>query len=417
MADHFIRRTVLGLAVVLVGATAVDAQVVSCDPHSYPQRTDQSLAIDPFDDRVVYIGVEGEGYFKTTDDGASWTRIVNGIRSFQRIGGGQCYSEFFDTIIDRRNPQHICMSMAGSPGTLAVLQARNQGIYCSDDGGAHWEQRVGADMNTAIYALAFDPEDGQTIYAGSNANPASYQGADPSVLFNTVGVVHKSTDGGRTWSELRTGFIQGTRVTGLRVEAANRQTIYATTVGLASGGGNNYLDPQFGVLKSTDGGETWVSMKSGLGSQLRDQAIFRLDLSERSPGRLIVAVSDTSYYLSRDGAATFARPTSPTNQSGIMRFDPTDPSGMRILGLSQSGTHLVESLDAGNTWRQVGPLPADTLNNGNPAQPTGIRPSDLEISRQNPRIMYLSGSHASVYRTADGGATWTKILGADRLPQ
>ncbi|HYE87933.1 MAG TPA: hypothetical protein VEA16_16330 [Vicinamibacterales bacterium] len=418
MSDNLLRSASLAAVVLLWAAMPAVAQtpVTDCTPHSYPQRTDQSLAIDPFDDRIIYIGVEGEGYFKTTNDGHTWTRVVDGLRAFQKRSGGLCYSEFFDTIIHPANPQHVCIALAGSPGTLDVIQAAYQGVYCSTDGGEHWTQRVGAGMNTAIYALAFDPADSQIIYAGSNANPASFSGADPNRLFNTVGVLHKTTDGGLTWTELPTGLIRGTRVTGIRVDPVNRGTVYASTFGLGSNGGNNYLPTQFGVFKSTDSGATWTSMKNGLGTELRHQAIFRLDLSPRNPSLLAVAVADGSYYLSRDGASTFARPTSPSNQQGIMRFDPTDSTGQRMVGLSQSGTHAVESLDGGNTWRTLGPLPADTLNNGDPSRPTGVRPSDIEISRQNPRIMYLSGSHASVYRTSDGGATWTKILSASTLP-
>lgn len=401
--------------IVLLSAPAA-AQVVDCTPHSYPQRTDQSLAVDPFDDRIVYVGVEGEGYFKTTDDGASWTRIVEGIRAFERRGGGLCYSEFFDTVIDRQNPEHVCMAMAGSPGTLDVIQAAYQGVYCSTDGGLHWEQRVGAGMNTAIYALAMDPSDSQVLYAGSNANPASYAGADPNQLFNTVGIVHKSTDAGLTWTELPTGFIRGTRVTGLRIDPSNPQTIYASTFGLLSGGGSNYLDTQYGVLKSTDGGAAWTSMKSGLGTELRHQAVFRIDLSTRNPSRLIISVADTSYYLSANAAASFARPSAPTSQAGIMQFDPTDAAGMRVVGLSQVGTQVLESLDAGNSWRAIGNLPAEMLNNGDPSRPTGVRPSDIAMSHQDSRVMYLSGSHGSVYRSGDGGATWRKVLSGAALP-
>ena len=403
-------------ATAILASVDASAQVVSCAPHSYPQRTDQSLAVDPFDDRIVYVGVEGEGYFKTTDDGRTWYRIVDGIRAFQRASGGLCYSEFFDTVIDRRNPERVCLAMAGSPGTLDVMRAANQGVYCSSNGGRTWEQRVGAGMNTAIYQLALDPSDAQTMYAGSNANPASYQGANPDQLFNTVGVVHKTTDGGLTWTELPTGFTKGTRVTGLKVDPATPATIYASTFGLLSGGGSNYLDPQYGVLKSTDGGATWTSMKTGLGPEVRHQAIFRLEVSPRAPSRLIVSVSDTSYFLSSNGAATFVRPAASTSQSGVMTFDPSDPAGLRVVGLSQTGTQVVESLDAGSTWRAIGSLPAETLNNGNPSLPTGVRPSDIAISHQNSRVMYLSGSHASVYRTADGGITWTKVLSAEMLP-
>ena len=100
-----------------------------------------------------------------------------------------------------------------------------------------------------------------------------------------------------------------------------------------------------------------------------------------------------------------------------MQFDPTDPTGMRIVGLSQVGTQVLESLDAGNSWRAIGTLPEDALNNGDPSRPTGVRPSDIAISHQDSRVMYLSGSHGSVYRTADSGTTWRKVLSGAALPQ
>jgi photosystem II stability/assembly factor-like uncharacterized protein len=404
-------------AFVVASAGDAVAQAVDCAPHSYPQRTDKSLAVDPYDDRIVYVGVEGEGYFKTTNDGATWTRIVDGIKAFPKRGGGFCYSEFFATVIDPRNPEHVCLAMAGSPGTIDLMPAANQGVYCSDDGGTRWEQRVGPAMNTAIYALAIDPTDSQILYAGSNANPASYTGADPERLYNTVGVVHKSLDGGRSWTELPTGLVRGTRVTDIRIDPKNPAAVYASTFGLMSGGGSNYLETQLGVLKSVDGGASWASMKVGLGEAPAQQAIFGMDLSPNDPRRLIVTISDTSYFLSRDGADHFSRPTEPTSQAGIMQFDPTDPTGARIVGLSHSGTSLVESLDGGDSWRERGALPAEMLNNGNPSRPTGVRPSDIEISRQDPRIMYLSGSSGSVYRSGDGGASWLKVLSGSSLPE
>jgi hypothetical protein len=152
------------------------------------------------------------------------------------------------------------------------------------------------------------------VYAGSNANPASYVGADPNRLFNTVGVVYKSTDGGRSWVELATGLGRGTRVTNIRINPANPAIVYASTFGLASGGGSNYLDTQFGVLKSVNGGATWTSMKTGLGPGLGQQA--------------------------------------------IMKFDPSDPTGARIVGLSQSGTHVVEVVQTVGRLLQVGRRPS-----------------------------------------------------------
>ena len=74
------------------------AQGTKCADVSAPQRTSRSLAIDPYDDRIVYVGIEGEGYFKTKDDGVTWTRIVDGIKAFPKTGGGFCYAEFVQTV-------------------------------------------------------------------------------------------------------------------------------------------------------------------------------------------------------------------------------------------------------------------------------------------------------------------------------
>jgi photosystem II stability/assembly factor-like uncharacterized protein len=130
-----------------------------------------------------------------------------------------------------------------------------------------------------------------------------------------------------------------------------------------------------------------------------------------------VSVADTSYYLSANGGASFARPAAPTSQADIMAFDPTDASGMRVIGLSQMGTQVLESLDAGTSWRAIGNLPADTLNNGDPPGRRASGRATSPISYQDSRVTYLSGSHGSVYRAADGGAIWDKVLSGTALNQ
>src|SRR3990172_7697033 len=137
------------------------APALDCKPHSFPQRTQRSLAVDPSDDRKLYIGVEQEGFFKSTDGGATWQRASNGIKAWNRLdGSGLCYEEFYSTVIDPKNPDRICISMAGSPGTIGLrTSAANNGVYCSSDAGETWTQMVSPTMNTAVYALVADPRD------------------------------------------------------------------------------------------------------------------------------------------------------------------------------------------------------------------------------------------------------------------
>jgi photosystem II stability/assembly factor-like uncharacterized protein len=391
-------------------AGAITAGGADCSPGLHGRRTNKSLAVDPYDDRIVYAGIDGEGFFKTTDDGATWTRIVDGIL---KNSGGLCDAEFVATPIDPRNPEHVCIAMAGSGGTSELPQA-NRGVYCSDDGGRRWEPRTGAAMSTSVDALAIDPSDSQILYAGSTAIRATSPGNPSERLYNMVGAVYKSTDGGRSWTESPTGLTRGTRVTDIRIDPTRPATVYASTSGLRAGADDAYSETQFGVLKSIDGGATWKSMKTGLGAEPSQQAIVGMDLSPHDSRRLIVSVADGSHLLSADGADHFSRPAAPAIQAGISRFDPTDAKGMRIVGLSQAGAQVVESRDGGNTWRQIGTIPADMLNDGD-ILPAGRRVSHLEISHQDSRIMYLSGP-GSVYRSRDGGASWSKILSRTRLP-
>ena len=63
---------------------------------------------------------------------AAPVRIVNGIKARPRIlGPGLCYSEFYSTTIDPRNPKHVCSATQASPGTLASLVSDKEGIYWS----------------------------------------------------------------------------------------------------------------------------------------------------------------------------------------------------------------------------------------------------------------------------------------------
>ena len=48
----------------------------------------------------VRSGRRGEGCFKTVDESAQRARIVHGVRSFDKRGGGQCYSDFFDSVMN-----------------------------------------------------------------------------------------------------------------------------------------------------------------------------------------------------------------------------------------------------------------------------------------------------------------------------
>jgi hypothetical protein len=386
--------------------------VSDCKPHSFPQRTQRSLAVDPTNDQKLYTGIEQEGYFKSSDGGTTWQRASTGVKAWNRLDGtGLCYEEFYATIIDPKNPQRICMAMAGGPGTIGtVSSAGNNGVYCSNDGAATWKQAVTPTMNTAVYALAADPTDFNIMYAGVNGGPCSNPPpiCQPNMYFNTVGAIYKTTDGGKTWAELNALYVQDLRVVTVHVDQNTPKVIFAATFSklqVQQSGPGNFQDArQLGLLKSTDGGVTWRSIVQGMSADPREQALLDMVVSPTNALRLYATASSNTSYWSSDGGETFNK----AERMTAFAFDPHDPTGLHML--ATNGELIKESKDGGRSWTAKSKTP------GFVAFDKGV-PTDIEWSRTNPNIVFLAGPYAGVYKSTDGGANWTQILSADRLPK
>ena len=162
-----------------------------------------SLAIDPISTKTIYIGSYGDGVFKSTNGGSSWTKINAGLTN----------TYINSIVIDPKNPQII---YAGT----------DKGLFKSTNGGLSWSKTGLADA--LICSLYFDPINSQTIYAASES------------LF-------KSTNGGLDWIKLNSDF---GFICALVINPMNNQIIYAVSYG--------------SVFKSADGGSNWVQINKGL---------------------------------------------------------------------------------------------------------------------------------------------------------
>jgi photosystem II stability/assembly factor-like uncharacterized protein len=377
-----------------------------------PQRTQRSLAVDPTNDQKLYIGIEQEGFFKSSDGGATWQRASTGIKAWNRLDGtGLCYEEFYETIIDPKNPQSICMAMAGGPGTIrSISSAGNNGVYCSNDGAITWMQMVTPTMNTAVYALVADPTDFNIMYAGVNGGPCSNPPpiCQLNTYFNTVGAIYKTTDGGKTWTELNALYIQDLRVVTIHVDQKNPKVIFSATFSKLptqqGGPGNFQAAKQLGLLKSTDGGVTWRSIVQGMSAEPREQALLAMGVSPTNALRLYATASSNTSYWSSDGGETFNK----AERMAAFAFNPHDPTGLHML--ASNGEFIKESKDGGRTWTSKSRTPSFVaFDKGDP--------TNIEWSRTNPNTVFLAGPYASVYKSMDSGTTWSQILSADKLPK
>ncbi|HEY0615179.1 MAG TPA: hypothetical protein VGC96_11080 [Candidatus Elarobacter sp.] len=244
------------------------------------------------------------------------------------------------------------------------------------------------------------------------------------------GGIFKSTDAGRTWKPVFDD--QPTASIGaLAVAASAPDTIYA-------GSGESRQRPDLavgdGIYKSTDAGAHWIHLG------LRDgQQIGKISVDPHDPNRLLVAVLGHPYgpnaergvYRSNDGGATFERVLFTDRDTGA--FDVAiDPSGARTAYASlwsarqspwettegssfertPSGSGLYKSVDGGTTWARLeGGLPTQAQRVGRIA--IAIAPSDGK------RVYAFADAPkgGGVYRSDDGGATWSAVNTTARVAQ
>ncbi len=210
-------------------------------------------------------------------------------------------------------------------------------------------------------------------YRGGRSTAVTGFPDDPDrwLMGTTGGGVWRSTDNGGSWSNITDGFFGGS-VGAVRVADADPNVIY---VGTGSVDIRGNTSAGHGVWKSTDAGRTW----SHVGLDEAGQ-IGRIEVHPRDADRVWVAALGHAFGKNRE--------------RGVFR-----------------------SMDGGATWEHVLAL----------SDSTGA--SDLTMNPRNPRELYagmwrgerkpwalISGAEeGGVYKTSDGGDTWTKLEGG--LPE
>jgi photosystem II stability/assembly factor-like uncharacterized protein len=196
-------------------------------------------------------------------------------------------------------------------------------------------------------SIALAPSDPSVIYAGTgNANTGSQVYSDLSGSFNDdtgsdsyagMGVL-KSTDGGQTWTLLGQSTFNQLAISRIVIDPTNPDTVYAATSPYSVGGPSTPSGG--GVYKSTDGGQTWSLMTASAfpGSN----AVVDLDINPDDPKTLYASVgynnqTTDGLYKTTDGGQTWSRVY---NFLGVCTFDlaiaPSSPSTL-YLGVSDSG--------------------------------------------------------------------------------
>ncbi|SVC66806.1 uncharacterized protein METZ01_LOCUS319660, partial [marine metagenome] len=152
-------------------------------------------------DSIVWVGTGeranrqssswGDGVYKSIDAGKTWVNM--GLRDSHHIGR---------IVMHPGNPDMVYVAAMGH------LWGPNgeRGLYKTTDGGATWTRILYVDENTGVADVAMDPSDPNTLYAATyqrRRRPYGFHGGGPG------SGLHKTTDGGITWTELTNGLPEG----------------------------------------------------------------------------------------------------------------------------------------------------------------------------------------------------------------
>jgi photosystem II stability/assembly factor-like uncharacterized protein len=406
-------------------------------------RNDQTgavdLAMDPNNPDILYAGLwevsrtphslssggPGSGLFKSTDGGTNWTELTNHAGLPKPLWG------------------KVGVSVSGADGNrvYAIVEAKDGGIFMSDDGGGSWKLinddrriRQRAFYYSRIYA---DPKTKDTFYV---LNTSTYRSTDagktlkalrdphgdnhdlwiapndPNRLINTNdGGANVSTNGGETWTSqaFPTAQFYGVfTTTHVPYHVCGAQQDNSTACVSSAGNGSDLYD--------VGGGESGYIAPDPL-----DTDVFYAG----SYGGLLTRVNKRTGEV----RAINVWPDNPMgHNSGDMteRFQwtypivisPTDPKTLYV-----TSQHVWKSTNQGQSWERISPDlsrhdPATMGDSGGPItlDQTGVETYAvvfaLAPSPLDGNVIWAGSDDGLVHVTRDGGKNWTDITPPDLPP-
>lgn len=358
VASPFSADTFAGLKARAIGPAVTSGRVMT-------------IAVDPANKAVVYIGAASGGVWKTVNGGASWQPVFDTQSSFS-IGW---------VTIDPQHPNVVWVGTGERNAQRSV--AYGDGVYKSEDGGRSWTN-VGLKASEHIGRIVVSPKDSDTVYVAAQG-PLWAAGGDRGLF--------KTSDGGKTWSQVLK-ISDNTGVTDVVVDPRDPQVVVASAwqrrrhfYTLVDGG------PESAIHRSTDGGKTWTKVNTGLPSE--ELGRIGLAISPVNPDVLYANVEAANgkggIFRSTDNGITWQKRmdynsgsmyygdifADPLNADRVyipdVVFQVSDDGGKSMHALGQRAMHVDNHI----IW--VDPANVDHL---------------------------LVGNDGGLYRSFDRGATW-----------
>lgn len=321
--------------------------------------TDFAVPETPLRDhlRTFYVATRNGGVWKTLNNGTTFEPVFDNVgpATIGAVG------------VAPHNADLVWVG-TGDPD-LARYAYPGDGVYKSTNGGDTWEH-MGLEETHHIIRILVHPTDPNTVYVAAMGH---LHGPNPERG------VFRTTDGGETWEKVlyindRVGVIDLAMVPG------QPEVLYAATYEKERYAWHYEVGgPGSGIHKTTDGGDSWTRLEGGL----PEGYIGRIGLDVfRGDGNILYAVVENANPRAGDA-----------------------PGSMRVRG---GWGEVYRSGDAGATWRMTHDV---DVNVG------GKAPYSFNILRVDPeddQRLYVTSDALLI--SSDGGRNWTGGWGGQRSP-
>lgn len=321
-----------------------------------------------------------------------------------------------------------CLGL-GNSGNVANTRNDSQGVFKTTDGGKTWEHKVAIEGSETgldqvkIGSMAIDPQDSKVLYLGAlsgglyktqNGGDSWFKVSDPNnflsastsiydiavesgnsnivylaTLNENRGVLLKSEDGGKTWSESYISSEAGKQVNRVQIDRNSRNVVYIST-------------EQGGLLKSENRGHDWVAInwfETGVKN-------FTVDFNNANN---LIVLTEEGVFRTADGGKSAESWIELNKKVKDLIDGKTDFSNISSMTIDNKNPLVVYmtyinlvlvTRDGGENW--------ELLNTITPAL-TAVKtiPNIKQIGMINDTMYYGAGN--ALYKSENKGQTWSSM--------
>ncbi len=267
------------------------------------------------------------------------------------------------------------------------------GVWKSTNDGLSWTPLFESAGTMSVGAIAVDPNDPNVIWVGTGDYNSGCDG------YFGIGML-RSTDGGASW-EIRNGaggaLDSASSFSSVVVDPRNSNHVVAAvrSKGCTTGAGG-----AGGIYTSDDGGASWTERLAG-------QELHGLDQNRQNRDTWWAATSNGVYRSTNNGVAWSKQTASGLPSSGTGRTEiavaPSDGNTVYAIFSDGSGSdpEVWRTTNGGSSWTKMS-------TGGDACDGQCWYNMTLGVDRSNPNIVYRGT--ILVFKSTNGGATWTQLI-------